>query len=167
MHLVGRLWTSITYVANWLTLSPFNAPGIQQYSIAGNSDVRPNVLETDFPIFKPPGGRPQGPNSGFKCDYSNMPGWFECSSPENRECWLRHPDGREYNIHTNYENDAPIGVDRNYTLVLNDSSINADGRIFTAAKVFNNTFPGPWIEACWGDVSVESGDCHCMIFLLV
>lgn len=80
-----------------------------------------------------------------------MPGWYECSTPENRECWLRHPDGREYNIHTDYENDAPIGVDRNYTLVVNDGWVNADGLNFTVAKLFNNTFPGPWIQACWGD----------------
>ena len=92
-----------------------------------------------------------------------MPGWYECSTPENRGCWLRHPDGREYNILTDYENDAPIGVDRNYTLVVNDGWVNADGLNFTAAKLFNNTFPGPWIQACWGDVSAELGDRYCIM----
>ncbi|KAG6356518.1 hypothetical protein INS49_015906 [Diaporthe citri] len=80
-----------------------------------------------------------------------MRGWRPCSTPSNRECWLRHPDGREFNIMTDYEHEAPIGVHRNYTLLVNDGWINADGRNFTEAKIFNNTYPGPWIQACWGD----------------
>lgn len=163
MHLFGHFWTTVTYFANLLTLSPINPPGPQQYPIPGTSDVGLNVPHPHYPIFKPPGGHPQGPGSDFKCNYSRMPGWYECSTPENRGCWLRHPDGREYNILTDYENDAPIGVDRNYTLVVNDGWVNADGLNFTAAKLFNNTFPGPWIQACWGDVSAELGDRYCIM----
>jgi FtsP/CotA-like multicopper oxidase with cupredoxin domain len=29
--------------------------------------------------------------------------------------------------------------------------INADGVVNPGGKVFNRTYPGPWIEACWGD----------------
>ena len=157
MHLIGRLWTTVTFFVDWSTLWPVSAPGSRQYPISGVSDSSFHVAHEDYPIFKPPGGRPLGPGSDFRCDYSNMPGWYECSTPEDRECWLRHPDGREYNIYTDYENDAPIGVDRNYVLELNDGVINADGINFTAAKLFNNTFPGPWIQACWGDVSAQLG----------
>jgi hypothetical protein len=150
MHL-ERFWTN---VANWLTLSPINAAEAQQFPILGDLDGSFNVPKPHYPIFKPPGGRP---SSDFKCNYKNMPGWKECSTPENRSCWLRHEDGREFNINTNYEDYAPIGIDRNYTLVLNDGSLNADGQTFSAAKLFNNTYPGPWIEACWGDVSTKPG----------
>jgi hypothetical protein len=163
MQLFARFWTAVTYVANWLTLSSFDAPGPGQYPILGIPDLGLNVARPHYPIFKPPGGRPQGPGSNFTCDYSNMPGWYECSTPENRECWLRNPDGREYNIHTDYESDGPIGVDRNYTLVVSDDRINADGQYFEYAKLFNNTFPGPWIQACWGDVSADLGDHCCMM----
>lgn len=35
---------------------------------------------------------------------------------------------------------------------MTDQWINADGYNKTEGKVFNNTYPGPWIEACWGDI---------------
>lgn len=31
------------------------------------------------------------------------------------------------------------------------AQINADGFLKTSGKVFNKTYPGPLIEACWGD----------------
>ncbi|KAI9807258.1 MAG: hypothetical protein M1833_000001 [Piccolia ochrophora] len=151
MHLFARLWMTFTSLTNYLTFSPFDAPVYQQYLGSGKSHHGLNVPNRDYPIFKPPGGRPEGKGSDFRCDYRNMPGWKPCSNSENRGCWLRHPDGREYNIFTDYENNAPLGIDRNYTLVVNDGSINADGLVFPEAKLFNNTHPGPWIQACWGD----------------
>lgn len=55
---------------------------------------------------------------------------------------------------------------RDYTLVLSNRTINADGIEFPYGKVFsydfpegqvfNGTFPGPWIQACWGDVSISN-----------
>ena len=155
MHLFGLDWPAITNVVNWLTLSSSDSRGLNQQPIPGNPATRPNVLHPHYPVFKPPGGRVQGPGSNFTCDYRNMPGWYECSDPENRECWLRHPDGREFNMHTDYEKHAPLGVWRNYTLVVSDGSLNADGLIFPYAKLFNSSFPGPWIQACWGDVSAD------------
>ena len=39
-----------------------------------------------------------------------------------------------------------------YTLNVNEYPINADGFVRRAGgKAFNDTYPGPWIEACWGD----------------
>ena len=149
MRIFEEIWTAVTYVTHWLTLSPVDGPDVRQYPFPGLSQVGTGVAINDDPVFTPPGAPP---GSDFLCDYRNMPGWFQCSTPENRECWLRHPDGREFNIHTNYETQFPIGVDRNYTLTINDGWINADGQNFTGAKLFNNQFPGPWIEACWGDV---------------
>ena len=45
----------------------------------------------------------------------------------------------------------PLGITRNYTLELTDGWWDADGLNFTAAKLFNNKYPGPWLQACWGD----------------
>lgn len=84
------------------------------------------------------------------------PDWSECLTPENWGCWLRHNDGREFNISTDYEKVAPIGVDRFYLLTVDDGWVNTDGMNSTAAKLSNNTYPGPWIQACWGDVSLVS-----------
>ncbi len=84
--------------------------------------------------------------------------WEPCSTPFNRKCWLRHKyTGKEYNIDTNYEDEMPTGITRNYNITLEDSWFAADGLNFTAAKLFrtqgatDNQYPGPWIEACWGD----------------
>ena len=155
MHIADKFWTSVTYVVSILTLSPVpesvdrgqvpllsSTSGIQEDTVAG-------------PIFKPPGGRPAGPGSDFDCDYTRMPGWSPCSTPDNRACWLKDSKtGAEYNISTNYEdtNQTPIGIHRNYTLDITDEWLNADGMNFTEAKLFNGTYPGPWIQACWGDV---------------
>ena len=67
---------------------------------------------------------------------------------------------------TDYEAIAPPGIVRDYTLVLSNKTINADGIPFPYGKVFSEdcpegeefdgTFPGPLIQACWGDVSTIS-----------
>lgn len=169
MRLTERAWAALVEFVAWINPTVFDPSnefgGLQRPLIdslewsVGPSDLnsgaftssKPHVGDEDpgDPIFKPPTGRPE--DDKFKCDYTQMKGWRPCSSPSNRECWLRHPDGREYNILTNYEIDAPIGIQRNYTLTINDGWINADGRNFTEAKKFNDTYPGPWIQACWGD----------------
>ncbi|KAI3396978.1 hypothetical protein diail_11378 [Diaporthe ilicicola] len=169
MHLTERFWVALAEVVAWISPSnfdPFNEFGGLQRPLLDPLEwpVGPSTIDTGAytstkphigdgkpgdPIFKPPTGRPE--DTQFRCDYRAMRGWRPCSTPSNRECWLRHPDGRELNIMTDYEKEAPIGVHRNYTLVVNDGWINADGRNFTEAKLFNNTYPGPWIQACWGD----------------
>ncbi len=75
-----------------------------------------------------------------------MIGWESCSILINRECWLRRiSDGKQYDIHTNYEDDMFLGITRNYTLELADGWWDIDGLNFTAAKLFNHTYLGPWI----------------------
>lgn len=113
------------------------------------------VLSSDVPVFRPPAANPD--DHEFVCDYSAMEGWFPCSIPENRECWLRNRKGQEFNIHTDYEKFAPVGITRHYVLNVTEGSINADGQLFDNAKLFNKTYPGPWLEACWGDVSAKIG----------
>lgn len=96
-----------------------------------------------------------GPDANFTCDYSAMAGFVECSTPGNRGCWLRNPNtGFEYNITTDYEDLklTPVGIHRTYYLNITDQTVNADGMDFDEGKIFNNTYPGPWIQGCWGDV---------------
>jgi hypothetical protein len=109
----------------------------------------PYVDSNSGPIFRPPGT----PNSSsFQCDYSSMVGWESCSTPTNRKCWLRRTsDWKQYDIFTDYENEMPNGTTRFYEIDIQDSWFDADGLNFTEAKLFNNQYPGPWIEACWGD----------------
>ena len=155
MRLMARFRTLITCVVIFLTLSTVKgASGEEQDPLLISPDAIPQE-KLQGPVFKPPGGSLTGPDSSFTCDYSKMVGWSNCSTPSNRRCWLRQDKtGIEYNISTNYEdtNQTPIGITRNYTLNITDQWINADGLNFTEGKIFNKTYPGPWIQACWGDV---------------
>ena len=84
-----------------------------------------------------------------------MAGWTECSSPKDRGCWLRNPkspNGANFDISTDYEAVMPIGIQRNYSLTIGpNATLNLDGQVFPAGKYYNDQYPGPWIQACWGD----------------
>lgn len=54
-------------------------------------------------------------------------------------------------IHTDYEKKWPKGIKREYWLNLTAQTISPDGFLKTEGKVLNNSYPGPLIEACWGD----------------
>ncbi|KAI9690379.1 MAG: hypothetical protein M1822_009341 [Bathelium mastoideum] len=74
-----------------------------------------------------------------------MVGWSDCSTSDNRGCWLKNDEtGAEFSISTNYEdiNSTPTGINRNYVLNITDGWVNADGMNLTEAKLFNNTYPG-------------------------
>ena len=148
MYLTDGFWVYITYVVSYFTLSPFN--GVEKQAPFQTSSDSGPLLPPKGPRFSPPSGRL---GSEFKCDYSKMIGWTECSNSTNRACWLKNEKtGEEFNISTDYENKAPIGITRTYYLNITDQSINTDGVLSPFVKIFNNTYPGPWIEACWGDV---------------
>ncbi|KAK0733004.1 multicopper oxidase-domain-containing protein [Lasiosphaeria miniovina] len=161
MTLLGRFWSSLTQFLSIATLSPFG-----DYGNNGNQQVP--ILDTEIPVgesfplgpgpvFTPPGHRTnKGYGYDFKCNYSSMVGWEPCHET-NSSCWLRNTkNGDEFNIDTNYENLAPQGVLRKYTLEIVNGSVNADGMNFAEAKLFKlpekePQYPGPWLQACWGD----------------
>jgi hypothetical protein len=151
MHLIEQFWTKVICILNWLTLLPDTSSGGPQSPLLGDlSPTKFNEIDisplASGPVFTPPSAPP---GSGFTCDYSRMTGWQACTSSSNRGCWLKNSNGNQYNINTDYEINGPVGITRNYTLVLTDTAINADGIVFPEAKVFNNSFPGPWLQACW------------------
>ena len=111
------------------------------------------------PPYLPPDGENIWPEHHIQCDYSKMGrDWKACNGPNNRGCWLKGPNGQEYNIDTDYDDSdlerklAPLrGVTRKYTLDVSSKALAPDGVPMAHAKVFNDTYPGPWIQACWGD----------------
>ncbi|KAM7184307.1 multicopper oxidase [Naviculisporaceae sp. PSN 640] len=128
------------------------------------------------PVFKPPGGLPEGDGSDFVCDYSAMKGFRSCSTPEDRGCWLTNDLDKIWDIYTDYEatdetlptpvNIMPTGVTRTYHITATSQAINADGLNFADGKLFKldgdnkPTYPGPWIQACWGDtIQVQVTNC--------
>ena len=154
MYIFERLVAGFTFVINIITLSPLDsATGSQSIFTIPEKDVH-DLTVGKGPRFEPPGGYLDG---DFVCKYPKMVGWESCSTPTDRKCWLRRiSDGKQYDIFTNYENEVPLGVTRYYDIDLEDSWYDADGMNFTFAKLFNNKYPGPWIQACWGDEYVLS-----------
>ncbi|KAG8531800.1 uncharacterized protein KY384_003436 [Bacidia gigantensis] len=120
----------------------------------------PEVLPPG-PIFAPPNS-----NMDFICDYSAMRGWKHTAGPGKRNQWLEKPisesspEGGVFDIFTDYDRFAPIGVTRKYHLNVTDQNINTDGvNRPDGGKVFNGQYPGPLLEGCWGDtmeITVEN-----------
>jgi len=133
------IWTAVTQ-------SILSTVGIE-WPIHYTPNTQIDISHLGNPAFTPPGSN----IPGFQCDYSKyMPGWERCDTPNDKSCWLRNTNGPgQFDINTDYEDIAPIGTDRYYTLVVEDQCINADGKVFHEAKVINGTFPGTLIEACW------------------
>ena len=57
----------------------------------------------------------------------------------------------EFNISTDYEHFAPKGIVRRYELDVSEMVLDPDDFKNIRGKVFNKQYPGPWIQACWGD----------------
>ncbi|KAL1902381.1 hypothetical protein Sste5346_001361 [Sporothrix stenoceras] len=72
-----------------------------------------------------------------------------CNTPSNRACWLPG-----FDINTDWEVDTPTtGVVRSYTFVITevDDYVGADGVVKKKAMLINGQFPGPTVNANWGD----------------
>lgn len=145
-----RFWTYLFYFFSVGTLSPFDAQDATQNPLLSDP---PLSEQEDYPIFVPPNAPDDDPD--FKCRYPELTGYIPCHSPQDQSCWLRPINPRSpligYNIHTNYENVYPKGITRQYTLDVTSMTLYPDGCKNDQCKVFNRTYPGPWIRACWGD----------------
>ncbi|KAK1751366.1 Dihydrogeodin oxidase [Echria macrotheca] len=97
-----------------------------------------------FPVGKGKGkGKGKGPGSG--------PGHGDDSdgcvnSPSTRGCWKG-----DFDIYTDYEREIPPGRVREYELTVTQEVIAVDGYLANRT-LFNGQYPGPLIEADWGDV---------------
>jgi hypothetical protein len=152
MKFLQQLSAAASHLLRLALVSIFGEDGIEDGISHGVTQIP--LFDSSLPrgpIFKPPGGRPNGDGSDFVCDYSNMTGWVFCSTPEDRSCWLSDGKGNVFDINTDYESIRPNGTTRYYTLNVTDGFVNADGLPFDEAKLFNHVYPGPWIQACWGD----------------
>ncbi|KAI9658733.1 MAG: hypothetical protein M1821_002293 [Bathelium mastoideum] len=173
MRFLESWWASLAYILDCTSISPFNDQRTHQTSLVkhypvqnvGNGPVfyphgppSDNEILMDSyredPIIKPPyppGDKP-ALGAAIQCNYSVMGSqWRACNEPRSRGCWLRNDNGDEFNIKTNYESNTPIGVLRKYELNITTKALAPDGVPMEHGKVFNDQYPGPWIQACWGD----------------
>jgi hypothetical protein len=92
---------------------------------------------------------PRGSSPGFNCVFP--PNWKTCNDENNRDCWVIDPNGKRYDIKTDYEKDIPPGIERPYSITVDESPFSPDGTVKPLAKLIDGKFPGTLIEACWGD----------------
>ncbi|KAK3937427.1 putative laccase precursor [Diplogelasinospora grovesii] len=119
---------------------------------AGSGEVN-YVLDDGTPVVGTPKNGQDG-TIALNCPYPNMTDWLPCHAPDDRGCWLRKKDGtKRIDINTSYEDpdNVPMGITRYYYLDVSEQPIAPDGMTMEHGKVFNRNYPGPWIEACWGD----------------
>ncbi|KAI1878681.1 hypothetical protein JX265_002858 [Neoarthrinium moseri] len=97
----------------------------------------------------------------FKCSYPTLEkeGWEFCNTEDSRDCWIRDPKATnpifsQYDVLSDYENldQVPPGITREYWLeVTTNETVKPDGVQKILGNYFNGTYPGPTLEACWGD----------------
>ncbi|KAI1337620.1 Cupredoxin [Xylariaceae sp. FL0016] len=93
------------------------------------------------------------------CSYPELEaqGWELCNTETSRDCWIRDPSlsqpaFSQYDVRTDYEYKHPKGITREYWIEVGENDqVPPDGVQKTLGKYFNGTYPGPIIEACWGD----------------
>ena len=112
MKLLKKWLADSIHVLDLITLSPSGGDPVPQQPLPQPSTLQPSVgIPHPGPIFQPP----------------NPKGDFECNTPQDRECWLRGPNGEELNISTNYEMIAPKGTLRQYELNVTNMTLAPDG----------------------------------------
>ena len=108
------------------------------------------IFMQDGPSFRAPNSPPE---NQFLCDYSAMGARYQpCTSEDDRGCWFKDTQGGEdFNVTTDYEKRWPNGTTRRYALNVTNMQLQPDGVVMPFGMVFNSTYPGPWLQACWGD----------------
>ena len=159
MHFFDNLCKAFVHALGLTSLTKWG----KEYGTQHPLQVEDEALD---PIPLPKGPRFKLPSSNIVCDYSAMKGytWVGGSQTGPVGSWLEPPLGSKlprYDIHTDYESIWPNGTIREYWLdlingTLTKKEINADGVAMKDSKIFNSSYPGPWLQACWGDnVSVH------------
>ncbi|KAI1328021.1 multicopper oxidase [Xylariaceae sp. FL0255] len=146
-------WLKVTYefvlrIVQFESIGSFPGYDTPQLPLAPPEHSIPAV-STAIQPFKP----------SIVCKYPELQarGWELCNSKTSRGCWLRDPQAdypalTQYDIHTNYEIRTPKGVTREYWINIGTNpEVSPDGFPKTEGQYINGTYPGPLLEACWGD----------------
>ncbi|KAI1809950.1 multicopper oxidase [Poronia punctata] len=109
-----------------------------------NSSHHDNAVSSIAPrVFTP----------SITCEYPELEaqGWEFCNDETSRDCWLKNSDS-QYGIKTKYETMSPKGVTREYWVeIKQNDTVSPDGFPKIQGQYINGTYPGPLLEACWGD----------------
>ncbi|KAK3682214.1 multicopper oxidase-domain-containing protein [Podospora appendiculata] len=115
-----------------------------EIAVHGDSQVHiPAVIPAVYPAIDP-----------STCRYPILESQgYELCNDQSRGCWLTKYGSPEFNIGTDYESTVPVGIVREDT-ALTLLQLSPDGQPKVNGVTFNGTYPGPAIEACWGDFIV-------------
>ncbi|KAK7932433.1 Laccase-1 [Apiospora marii] len=73
-----------------------------------------------------------------------------CNTPDNRACWTD-----DFNLQTDYETSTPPAGSSprtfDWEITEQDNYETADGRVLPKVMLINGQFPGPTLQANWGD----------------
>lgn len=151
MGFINSCWEAFVQIATYAqsigtnydaNQQPLHLPSHDHTSGIPGVDVSAGV---SFPVV----------GANFTCQYPSMTGYKPCNTANDRTCWLKGPKGkRDYTITSDYENFGPKGVVREYWLDVDLQAIAPDGYVKALGQVFNGSYPGPHLQACWGDQMV-------------
>ncbi|KAK8012590.1 hypothetical protein PG991_009965 [Apiospora marii] len=157
---MGWFKVTLEFVLQVTQLNPFSAVIIDQQD-AAQKPLRLPKPGQHGPSSPSIPGVDVHPKAAFECHYPELEakGWEQCNTETSRDCWIRDPTASapsftQYDVRTNYETlkNTPKGITREYWLdVTENSDLKPDGVEKTLGKYLNGTYPGPLIEACWGD----------------
>lgn len=127
MKLFTECWLALLDAFNALTGTPTDGSQ-QSLGFLGPAGHVPHVPHVPhYPLlppkknplrFTPPSGGESQDNS-IVCDYTAMgAGWSPCSHAGDRGCWLQGPGDQRFDIDTDYEFKAPIGITRKVLLCI-------------------------------------------------
>ncbi|PWY75666.1 hypothetical protein BO83DRAFT_463295 [Aspergillus eucalypticola CBS 122712] len=103
--------------------------------------------------------QPLGASKNFKCQYPGLKDKYLATPNGNQSLWLQPSQQTSqdevYDIDTDYEIKAPTGITRDIYVDVSkldsNDALAPDGVSFPEGKYINGSYPGPRIEACWGD----------------
>ncbi|KAL8662030.1 MAG: hypothetical protein Q9202_005084 [Teloschistes flavicans] len=125
MKLLQDCWVSVLAFFDTITLN-LHGPA-SQHALTADLDGFHGQLANDGPKFTPP-SCPENPDAVLQCDYSAMgKQWQQCSTNNNRGCWLKGPGGQEYNINTDYESKWPTEITVKNNLQYNGTTVHWHG----------------------------------------
>jgi hypothetical protein len=108
MKFLDKCHAVLLYLGTFFTSPSFIEDSSAQHPLT--FEVNQKELGYGPPKFRAPAGPEKGK---FVCTYPKLgKQWTSCSTPNNRGCWLKGPNGDGFNITTDYENRYPEGIVR-------------------------------------------------------
>ncbi|RDL37140.1 uncharacterized protein BP5553_04573 [Venustampulla echinocandica] len=148
---VDSLWTCLSYVFELLSGNTVQDQLPLGQGHTSNVVSHVDNIGSEPLMFEAP--RDPRTGEGFICEYPRMRGYRKCHE-NDKHCWIKSHDGRrKFDINSDYENpkEVPLGITRRFELDIGEMPLSPDGVTMEHGKVFNRQYPGPWIQACWGD----------------